>query len=124
MAEAFEAEIPKTPSTPSNDDWLAYAALVLGLTSCLLSCLTGVPAIVLGAISYRRASPTARPFGMVGLVLGVLTTLLMVVTILLVGVTTLLGQSLVGDFEDVRRELDAPRGFGDAVDDDEPADDT
>lgn len=106
------------PSAPPNADWLAWAALVLGILSCALSCLTGIPAIVLGALAYQRASPSARPFGMVGLGLGAFNTFVALLVTLAVVVAGLLGQSLVGDFEKVQpllREVEDPE---------EPEDDT
>ena len=60
---------------PKNDNGLAIAALVLGIVSFTgPGPLTGIPAIICGAISLKN--PTNRGMGIAGLILGCISTLI------------------------------------------------
>ncbi len=73
MSSSLPTGQPPTPSGQS--DWMAYAAFGLGLASCAFSCLTGLPAIVLGVGALSRVTSGAKVFAVFGIVLGALTTL-------------------------------------------------
>lgn len=100
-------DAPAAPTPPAtNQDWMAYAALTLGLLSCAFSCLTGVPAIVLGALALNKVTPGAKPFAIGGLVTGALTTVAFFVAFFFVGGLAFLGASLDEDFQDAQQQLD------------------
>jgi len=80
--ETIAKEPPsQPPSQPKGPGGTAIAALVLGIISFVFcgGCLTGIPAIITGAVELNaikkgRASMEGRPLALVGLILGIVAT--------------------------------------------------
>lgn len=107
---------PETPRSASANDWMAMAALVLGMMSCGVSCITGIPAITLGMMALRSASDKARPLALTGMALGIFNTL---AGILMLGITVILGMLTVGTLLGDALELPPPPpAYGDHQDTD------
>lgn len=103
-----EFDTMNTPQAPSQD-WMATVALILGIASCAVSCLTGIPAIVLGGIALGKVSQGARPMAIIGIVLGAITTLAAFVFFVLM----MLGFSVMGEQMKALEELEQAEGIQD-----------
>src|SRR5437867_3243347 len=58
------------PTAADKADKLAKIGLIVGAATILLSCLAGLPALILGGIAVRNASPKGRWKAIVAIVLG------------------------------------------------------
>lgn len=100
------------PMDQDKADRLATASMVLGFASLMCTCLTGVPAVLLGALSYGDASDSGRLRAKLGIGAGVIITVL-----------TLLGSMLGGVFDGDSDDEDeaAPAGVVQPLEEDVPA---
>jgi len=92
------APIGPGPST----DGMAIGALVLGLLSFCLGCLTGIPAIILGMISIKRinadpANKGGKGMAIAGVVLGAILTVLAIIGLIVWGVGMIVAQQAGSD---------------------------